>query len=186
MGRRKKSGNGRKDIVPAAWCGNGSGLQTSAGLAARARRAFIAESLLVFNLTQTEIVEALAEAGHINPKSGEPWSIGTINRDVAVLREEWEERAAQDYDKHVRSQLARIQNAQREAWAMGDLELYARFMEQEIKITGTGQRDMTNQNADPLGDGWDIFKVLEETRKRIEERNRLLGDGPIVDGEVLG
>ena len=186
MGRRKKSGDGKKDIVPAAGKGNVAHIHTTAGLAGRARRSFIAESLLIYNLTQAEIVDALAEAGHVNPKTGEPWSIGTVNRDVSILREEWEQKAAADYAKHVQSQLARVQQAQAAAWSKGDLDAYARFMDQEMKLTGTAQRDMSNVNADPVGDGWEVFKVLSGIRDRIEERNRLLGKGPVIDGEVNG
>lgn len=184
-GRNPKPGR-KADIAPVMPGGSTQGgIKTTAALASRLRRSFIAEHLLIYNLTQTEIVDALAEAGHINPKTGEPWSIGTVNRDVSMLRSEWEEKAAADYDLHVRTQLAKIHQAQRAAWASGDLDTFARFMEQEIKITGTGQRDMSNQNADPIGDGWDVYEVLSEVKGRIEERNRLLGKGSdIIEGEL--
>lgn len=151
---------------------------------AQARRTFIAEACLVFGLTQVEIKEALDEAGLVNPKTGGPWSLGTVNRDIRIMREAWAADAKADYSAHVESQLARIKNAQRAAWSRGNLDAYARFMEQEIKITGTGQHDLSNIHEEDVGDGWDLMEVLDVTVTRIEERNRLLGEGPVIDGEV--
>lgn len=181
---------GKDRIVKPVGRGTQGGIVTTGALAGKKRREFIAQSLLIYNLTQAEMVDALAEAGHVNPKTGEPWSIGTINRDVSILRQEWETNAAASYDQHVQVQLGKIHQAQAEAWSRGDLDAFARFMEQEMKLTGTAQRDMTNQNADPIADGWEVFQVLDSVRERIEERNRLLGKesgdgGDIIDGDVL-
>lgn len=178
---RHKRTSGR-DIVPASGMGaNHGGYNTTAALAARKRRQFIAERLLIHNMTQQEIADALAEAGLVNPRSGKAWSVGTINNDVKALRKQWESDAARDYDQYVVVQLAKIQAAQMRAWEKGDLTNYNRLLELEIKLTGTGQREMINQNDDSAGNGWDIYEVLDSMRGRLEERKRLL-NGAVVDG----
>jgi hypothetical protein len=134
-------------------------------------------------MTQLEIVDALEEAGHVNPDTGKPWSLGTVNRDVQALRKEWEEDTKQKFEEYIEGQLAKIRLAQKEAWVQGNLEQYGRFLEMEIRITGTGQRDRQNEQ-EPAGNAWDVFKTLDKIAGRIEERRRLMG-GETVDGEII-
>jgi translation initiation factor 2B subunit (eIF-2B alpha/beta/delta family) len=120
----------------------------------------------------------------INPKTGKAWSLGTINRDCQIMRDKWQEEASRNFAEHMEDQLNRIKLAQTRAWSEGDLDAYARFMEQEIKITGTGQAEMRNTHEEQVSGAWDVFSALDSIASRIEERSRLAAS-QTIDGEIV-
>lgn len=155
----------------------------SSRMAGFRRRAFIAECTLIWGLTLAEIAQKMAEEGIVNPSTGEPWGDATLRRDMAMLREEWQTNARANFDQLVEVQLAKIRSAQARAWEEGKLDQYAKFIDQEIKITGTGTADRRNpQDPEDAGDGWSVSEALDRIAARLEERKQLIdGDSNIVE-----
>ena len=109
--------------------GNGNGMMER-------RRQAIA-SLLVRKpkASQREIQEWV---GHniLNPDTGEPYSLGTINNDLRVIRETWRERAQADYADWVAEELARIEEVEAAAWKRDDMELVLKCSDRRCKLLG--------------------------------------------------
>ncbi|MBA3701461.1 MAG: hypothetical protein M3Q62_14615 [Actinomycetota bacterium] len=81
-----------------------------------ARRRKVAMFLL-HGLNQEEIVESLPKGRDpiVNPKTGKPYSIGTINGDIQALLAEWKEHAAQDIETLKGKHPAEVREAKRAA-----------------------------------------------------------------------
>lgn len=87
--------------------------------------------------TQREIEEQLNKTGFINPDTGNPWSLGIINKDLQELEKEWRESAKADMADLKGQQLAEIRAGRRKAWSDGDLNNVRQFMKLEIDLLGT-------------------------------------------------
>ena len=72
----------------------------------------------------------------INPETGRPYSLAIINRDMIALRKEWRERAAQAIDEHRASILAKLDEAERAAWAKGQLSIVLKALDQKAGVIG--------------------------------------------------
>ena len=173
--RRKKQPNPH---IPAGY--------VSAELARVKRRKFVAESILINQLSLREIAELMTERGIVNP-NGDSWSLQTVADDITKLREQWQIDASASFAQMAETQLAKIRAGQAEAWARGDLQNYARFIDQEIKLTGTAFADRAARESDSdavtMGDGWTVADALDRIVGKLEERRRLTLDGEseIVD-----
>lgn len=88
-------------------------------------------SLLLRKLTQREIVEILPRYKIVNPDTGKPYSLGTINHDIQQLRAEWQAQAAENIEAHKGRVLAEIQEVKREAWGQKDLRVVLAALGQE-------------------------------------------------------
>lgn len=106
------------------------------------RRELVARARLR-GATQREIVESLPKISEfdggpcINPETGEPWSLGTINSDIKALQAEWKREAKKAVDHHKSRQLAELQEAKRQAWHDNDLQSLLRAVGMEIGLLGT-------------------------------------------------
>lgn len=87
-------------------------------------------------ITQRQIRQELTEKGFINPDTGEPWSIGTINRDVEAIRE----RARNQMDRHAREWRARelemLRQLQADAWDEGNYRTVVSISKRRAKLLG--------------------------------------------------
>jgi len=72
----------------------------------------------------------------INPDTGQPWSLGTVNSDIRAVRGDWRKRAAEDMAVHVARILAELTEVKRAAWAEKDFNAILRAIEKEAKIIG--------------------------------------------------
>jgi hypothetical protein len=72
----------------------------------------------------------------VNPDTGQPWSLGTINGDIRAIRKQWRESATQDMAEHVARILAELSEVKRAAWADKDFNAILRAIEKEAKLLG--------------------------------------------------
>ena len=100
------------------------------------RRTLVARARLK-GATQREIVEALAKQRYVNPDTGKPWSLGTINYDLRAIRKQWREDAKQDISEYTADQLAELREVRRKAWQDNDLSVVLKSLAQESKLLGT-------------------------------------------------
>jgi len=148
------------------------GLNKSEEVRILARRSRVA-SLCLRGLTQREIVVALANQGFINPQTGQPYSLGTINSDVQALEEEWEAGAIRDIRAHKARIRAELQEAKRVAWSDRNVALVLRALKQETELLGADA---------PIELEMKVFDVDDWKRQRrqrladIEELEDILGD----------
>ena len=103
-----------------------------------ARRERVAQ-LALRGLSQREIIGALTQAGLVNSSTGNAYGLGTINRDLKALRQEWRERAAQAIDEHRASILAKLDEVERAAWGKGKLPIVLKALDQKAGIIGVKQ-----------------------------------------------
>ena len=95
-------------------------------------------ALRLEGLTQREI-ERLLPLGKDpikNPRTGEPYDLATVNRDLKHLREEWREEAVGDIASVKGAHLAELREARRAAWEAGDLCAVLRGLGQEAGLLG--------------------------------------------------
>ena len=111
-------------------------LNTSQRAIREQRREAVA-ALRLRRRTQREIVDALRQQGLVNPDSGEPWSLGTVNGDVQWLERSWRAAAAADIERLKGAQLAEIWEARRLAWELGDVNQVRQLIKLEMELLGT-------------------------------------------------
>lgn len=86
--------------------------------------------------TQREIIVALAAEGTLNPETGGAWGLGTINRDLKALEDEWRAEALADLTGHKALMLAELRETARTAWEGGDLAIVLRSLKQQAELLG--------------------------------------------------
>lgn len=98
-------------------------------------------ALRLRGLSQNAIWEALkadpSQGGMRNPKTQEPFSIGTINADVQALEAEWRATASIATNDHMARELAEIQAIKVMAFTQKNPHLALRAIETEMKLLGT-------------------------------------------------
>lgn len=82
----------------------------------------------------------------LNPSTGEPFDIATLSRDLKKLRQASVKRAQESADEIRAQQLAEVREAKRSAWSQQNLPMVARFLEVEMKLTGTAMPDKKEIN----------------------------------------
>lgn len=101
-------------------------------------------ALVLRGLTQREIVQALANPRHptdriVNPRTGEPYSLGTIHSDIVALRKLWLEESLEDIQSHKSVVLAELAEVKRFAWTKGELVHVLRALSQQAKLLGLNE-----------------------------------------------
>ncbi len=119
-----------------------------------ARRERVA-ALTLRGFTAREIVAALGhgENALLNPKTGRPYSIGSIARDLMALKRRWLEASQENYAAAKARHLAEIGALKRAAWAAGDLAALARALDREARVWGfdaPGKHELTGAEGEPL------------------------------------
>lgn len=92
--------------------------------------------------TVQEIVATLTANGWLNPTTNAPWSVGTIIRDLSVMKKRWLASAARHTDEHKAAQLAEIREARREAWKKIALPEIRQLIKLEIELLGTADQSL--------------------------------------------
>lgn len=120
-------------------------------------RQFHVETLRKRGLSQREIQIALAkpEIGCINQATGEPWSLGLINKDIKTLERLWMRECAQQRDRHIARAFARLDEIYKRAWEIGDLERALKAVQQQRELLGTDapkqiKGEFTGKDGAPL------------------------------------
>lgn len=110
-----------------------------------ARRQKVAQ-LALRGLTQREIVEVLEKERIVNPDTGKPFSLGTINDDLQQLEAEWELDAVAAIGKRKARVTAELLHLRRWAWSQRDGELVLDTIKEEIdlyQLSGPVQASVT-------------------------------------------
>ena len=93
------------------------------------RKALVA-SLRLKGLSQREIVSNLTIQKKLNPKTGNPWSLGIINKDIADIEARWRESCSKDIGEHK----ARVK---KHAWKATEFAVVLKAIDQESHLLGT-------------------------------------------------
>ena len=103
-----------------------------------ARRRRVA-ALKLRGLSAREIQAALGDPakGILNPNSGKPYGLGTIGRDLVLLRKRWMKEAVGDIGKHKARELAELGEHRKSAWAQRELGEVRLGLALEMKLLGT-------------------------------------------------
>ena len=109
--------------------------QKSSRAVIAARRRLVA-GFKLRGLRAREIQAALAE-DMLNPETGEPWSLRTVNYDIAALLKQWEEESARDIQEHKARELAELGEHRKSAWAEKELGEVRLGLALEMKLLGT-------------------------------------------------
>lgn len=131
------------------------------------RRELVARARLR-GASQREIVEGLKRIGFINPRTGEPWCLATINSDIKAIQADWRKEARQSIDKHKARQMAELQEARRQAWHDNDIGSVLRAIGQEMALLGTEtpkKQDNLNVNVDLSSLPDDIIDMMARGEK---------------------
>lgn len=90
-------------------------------------------------LSIRDIVQALAlpPLSLTDPRTGKPYSIGTIHRDLKAIEAEWKASAQADIAAWKARQLAELAEVKRAAWLEKDLPMVLSAIKQEADIIGT-------------------------------------------------
>ncbi len=91
--------------------------------------------LRVRGLSLREIVAALGRE-IINPKSGQPFTLITIQEDCKALDRQWLEHTAASTEEHKATVYARLQEIQRQGWQDKDMNIVLRALKQECDLLG--------------------------------------------------
>jgi len=106
-------------------------ISTKALKAARQQKV---EQLNLRGLTQREIVRALEKQRIVNPVTGKPWSLATVNSDLQELEEKWQQAAMADLTAMKARVNAELQELKRAAWAEKDLKLVRDLLKDEVDL----------------------------------------------------
>jgi len=148
--------------------GNGNGVLEK-------RRRLISSMLIRRpNITRRELMDEIGKM-ILNPATGEPFSLGTIQNDIDALKEGWRERAAEDAAAWIAEQLATIDQLQGDAWSQRDYGVVLRCIQERAKLKGLYPAEkreisslvksldlsaLTDEQLNRLASGEDVLSVL--------------------------
>jgi len=111
-------------------------LNASQRKAAIAHRRQMVAGLYLRGMSQRDIQLALRQKNVVNPETGKPYSLGTINSDIKRLYKDWVKSASRDYGEAKARHLAEIREARRVAWRASDLPMVSKLLRQESDLMG--------------------------------------------------
>jgi hypothetical protein len=116
------------------WNGNGNGIIEK-------RRRMVA-SLLARQprISRRELQEQVGKK-LVNPDTGNPFALGTIQNDIDALKTQNRERAGQQFSVWIGEQLLGLEELMTEAWHRGDLTIVLRCMQERAKLLGLNEPD---------------------------------------------
>lgn len=137
------------------------------------RRRLVA-ALVLRKRTQREVVNALYDQGYVNPDTGNPYALSTINADIKALRAGWKKDAAKDFDDAVADHIAELVEVRRSAWGTLEHNAILRALGQEADVRGLNaptrvqnldlnMADLTNDQLERIANGEDPILVLAST-----------------------
>jgi len=154
------------------------------------RRQLVAEIMVRRpRVTQRQLREALTEQGHINPETGEAWSLGTINRDVEVVREQAQERMSRSAEEWRAQELEMLQELQADAWKEGEYRTVIQVSKRRAKLLGLDEPEkieaaLSLGRSEEFQDALtDLMGALEDFPEARQAVARVLADGEPEDAE---
>ena len=117
-------------------------------IAARRR---IIQSLLLRNAhaTQRDIERYLGEQNFVNPDTGRPYSLGTINSDIQAIEEEWQAAALQDIQERKARRNAELEELKKDAWSAKDRSTVLAIIREQNKMDGAYAPARTETTINP-------------------------------------
>lgn len=126
-------------------------------------------------LTIRQIVAALDAAGRRNPRSGRPWGVATIKRDLDVLTAAAHAEALRDVTEHKAEILADYHELMRLAWAERRYEEVRRILREIRELLGTDAPQVI------------VFEqVAQRMTAALEALEREFADDPAALERALG
>jgi len=118
------------------------------------RRSLIAALLSADpRITQRQILTALERKGLFNPDSGNPYSVGTINTDIKVIKVQWRERAGIDAEGWLSEVLAKLDELEKKGWTTGKPDLVLKCIQERNKLLGLyspSRQEITGAGGGPI------------------------------------
>ena len=105
----------------------------------RVLRQSVVSSAKLRGMTSQEIVDFLVEKEIVNPRTGKPWSISTINGDVKEQENIWRNEMYANISDHRARVLAELRETKKAAWQGGKLSLVLRSIQQEVDLLGLNE-----------------------------------------------
>jgi len=144
------------------------------------RRKLVAEIMVRRpRVTQRQIREALTSKGYLNPETGNPWSIGTINRDVEAIRQ----RARNQMDRSAREWRARelemLRQLQADAWDEGDYRTVVSISKRRAKLLGLDEPEELDVD---MGTDPETIETLLDALQPFPEARQAAADALDKDG----
>jgi len=120
----------------------------SQDIRAAQRRAIIARIVSQGNFNQQEILRRLTEEERfVNPDTGEAYNVATIQRDMVQLRHEWAQKAFRDTSEMIAEQDHKLDEIERVAWEIGNLEILVKTWDRRQKLHGLDAREVVQMAA---------------------------------------
>lgn len=114
------------------------------------RRQFLAREMVRRpRVTQRQLRRALTEAGHVNPETQKPWSLGTVNNDVEAIREAARERMEQSAETWRANELDLLARVQERALEEGELRTVVMISRRRAALLGLDEPDELRATVGP-------------------------------------
>lgn len=151
------------------------------------RQTLIAQILIERpSATQRQIQKALGEQ-MLNPETGKPHSLGTINNDIKAVRKGWQAKAERDYGEWVTDELAKLDRIEGKAWTNADYGLILKCMNRRAALLGL-DKPAKHEHSGPDGGAIAFADVsprdtLTRRLDSIAEREQQKRDSERLDGQ---
>lgn len=127
----------------------------------------------------------------VNPQTKKPYAAGTIHNDLVYMREQAIENANKEYSEFHAMQLAECREARKVAWSMGakGLQMIAKFLELEMKLTGTDKsitfNQFNQQNNLFVGEDGQPLEVEDLSDKQLMQIAAQALEDDVIEGELV-
>ena len=105
----------------------------------RVLRQNVVSSAKLRGMTTQEIVDLLTAQEVVNPRTGKPWAISTINADIKETERTWRDEMFTNISDHRARVLAELRETKKAAWQTGKLSLVLRAIQQEVDLLGLNE-----------------------------------------------
>lgn len=120
----------------------------------------------------------------VNPSTGEPYSLGTINGDLKALSTQWKRESSRATETHKGRQVAELLEVRRCAWARKvfdlvgnehdspDLDKVLKALKQEAELLGLNapeKREVTGKDGKDLYPDADLSQFTEGELQKMRE-----------------
>ena len=127
----------------------------SNGILERRRRLISSMLLRRPNITRRELMDKVGEV-IINPDTGEPFALGTIQNDVDALKAAWRERSEENADDWIAETMATLDQLQGDAWKEREYGVVLRCIQERAKLKGQyapEKAELSGQGGGPIEHG---------------------------------
>lgn len=138
-----------------------------------AHRRLQVEKLTLRGLSQREILRVFEQQRIVNPQTGDPWSLATINGDVQALETQWDTAAIELKRKQKARVAAELREAKKVAWADRDFRLVRDLLKDEAALFNLS--DPIDVNV-KFGGQVDVVHSLDASAQEAQELETMSED----------